>query len=526
MTKKSNCAFSPRNYVSPYKFHAIYVFTILIASCLMLSGCDKKNPSTPQGGTRTTVAIEDYYESPIMITETGYYYNADSENGGLWLHYLDKATGKDILLCAKPECKHDGNEFCVATNKKYSPLAFQLYDGAIYMAAICDGESSYDFKLVRISLDGTSMSEVTTYFSTNLIANNHPSKYRDKDFMMIHRGKALFQICVGGNDEVDDTLYYGTVLFDLNSGELTNLNPEGLSTDFPSWQNPSARGDCLYYFTQADRKKVLHRFHLSDQTDEELQLLPNFNGEYVALNDGTVFFKRASSSNLFVHRTDDTNEDLGKIKQTVCAKLYEESVPDFLSPEWYLPEIVVERETGVAFLATDGESLFVGTNRYFRDAFDYEVTLPEGKDDLIFYLDPETGQHLSNYDPETRKCLAYAWYGTPKENFLFTQYDSQGNKIRDLVVPIPVSNFDGYDGYRLNTLNPYFTDENVLLQCQIIAPDDPNAPGKDNDFAYIHVEERLEAFLSETAFPKPFYVTKTLWKKKNEPVYYFSGGAY
>ncbi len=498
---------------------------VAIVLSLTLAGCKGDSSASPSHLARTPVGIEDYYEMPIMETEKGYYYNAASEEGGLLLHYLDKATGKDILLCSKPECKHDGNEYCVATNRKYHPISFQLYDGAIYMAAICDGESSYDFKLVRIALDGTSMSDVATYFSTNLISNNHPSKYREEDYMLIHRGKALFQVCVGGNDEVDEVRYRGTFLYDLNSGEVTCFHPEGVSQDFSAWEAPTARGDSFYYFVKPERKKILHRLHLPDQTDEELELLPNFSGAYVVLNDGTIFYMNSLHSKLCMRRPDGTNEDLGKITQTIRAVLIESSVPDFLSPDWFPAEHEITRQSEPRFLSTDGESVFVFTGRYFRDASDYEFTLPEGKDDLLSYYDEETLLHISDFDFETRIGKCYAWYATPKGCFLFTQFDSRGNKIRDLQIPVITESFEEYQDYRPNTLNAYFTKDKVLFQLMMIEPKDPENPnGNDESFIFVDVEETIAEFLEEVAFPKPFWTAKHLWHRPE--VNYITGYSY
>ena len=101
---------------------------------------------------------------PILKTDQGYYDNAMSKH--LFLYYHDIASGKEILLCNKPECKHDGNEYCVATNSKYEPLAFQMYDGYLYVAAKCLTDEKLEFKLLRIAPDGSSLTEVATYYNT------------------------------------------------------------------------------------------------------------------------------------------------------------------------------------------------------------------------------------------------------------------------------------------------------------------------------------------------------------------------
>ena len=55
----------------------------------------------------------------MMRTEKGFYHYNDSLGG---FRYYDAATGKEMFLCNKPECRHDGNEVCIATNEKYPEL--------------------------------------------------------------------------------------------------------------------------------------------------------------------------------------------------------------------------------------------------------------------------------------------------------------------------------------------------------------------------------------------------------------------
>ena len=82
----------------------------LAAACiaLTLTGCNNTTPT--EDYLNTNKGSSAYH--PIMKTENGYYYNDPME--GLGLKYHDNATGKDIYLCAKPECSHDGNSFCTA----------------------------------------------------------------------------------------------------------------------------------------------------------------------------------------------------------------------------------------------------------------------------------------------------------------------------------------------------------------------------------------------------------------------------
>ena len=85
-----------------------------------------------------------------MLSEKGYYYYSYTDRG---LRYYDFSTQKDIFLCNKPECLHDGNAFCVATNRKYGKIDYVLYGDRIYMSAFeLDENERIQMKLLA---DGT-----------------------------------------------------------------------------------------------------------------------------------------------------------------------------------------------------------------------------------------------------------------------------------------------------------------------------------------------------------------------------------
>ena len=86
------------------------------------------------------IISEDYNEgncgnlfmNPIMKTESGFYYSQSIYNN-LSLHYYDSAHGNNMYLCNKPECRHDGNEFCAATSDKFNVMETVLYGGSLYI---------------------------------------------------------------------------------------------------------------------------------------------------------------------------------------------------------------------------------------------------------------------------------------------------------------------------------------------------------------------------------------------------------
>lgn len=82
---------------------------MLTAACavLSLSGCTGSDKA--YGGSDFVGGNPAYSMCQVMETENGYY------NTAMGLAYYDKATGKSLYLCSKPECVHDGSEYCTAT---------------------------------------------------------------------------------------------------------------------------------------------------------------------------------------------------------------------------------------------------------------------------------------------------------------------------------------------------------------------------------------------------------------------------
>lgn len=120
----------------------------------------KKHPQTIKitwkNGTMLNLTSEehsspyntDHYPNPtgsvdyITPTENGWYFRktvfpADNDNsfhldGISTLYYCDRESGTTVPVCAKPNCLHDGNEYCSATTKTYACSYMQYYNGNLY----------------------------------------------------------------------------------------------------------------------------------------------------------------------------------------------------------------------------------------------------------------------------------------------------------------------------------------------------------------------------------------------------------
>lgn len=84
------------------------------------------------------------YLEDLTPTESGWFYrkNVAKPNNSMLpnigsqasiLSYVDKATGQNVPVCAKPNCLHDGSsEYCTATSMAYACSYMQYYNGYLY----------------------------------------------------------------------------------------------------------------------------------------------------------------------------------------------------------------------------------------------------------------------------------------------------------------------------------------------------------------------------------------------------------
>lgn len=366
---------------------------------------------TPAGNIGTTICF------PIMETEKGYYFNASYLSLNLFYH--DKTTDKVIPLCSKPECRHDGSEFCTATNANYAPLAMQLYNNRILVSAYTYKNDQIEFKLLEIAADGSSLTELNTYYTCSaqeIIVSPIP----DQNYMIIHRNKVILQLSLCVNAGFDASLLFGTAILNLDNGQLEYVYEEPVSGSNPQWVNPKPQGDYLYYVVREPHKFRLHRFHLTDKTDETLELVTNFDGNYFFLDEEQILYFRSSRSSLWLHAlTDHSNTELDLLYTDQYFELENEDLPEalpanptaedikrieadgsflYLNNHWY------ERRT-IPFVpsawACDGEYLYLMDPYYIYSS----------EEDRI--LNPEVSGHFTVYDKNLQK---QAWIAFPNYN--------------------------------------------------------------------------------------------------------------
>ena len=82
--------------------------------------------------------------------------------------FRDPDTGEEVPLCARPNCLHDGNEYCEATSTAYYRGEPVWYDGVLYAGATTtckEGEDPHNIRNVLLSYApfGTGITELATF---------------------------------------------------------------------------------------------------------------------------------------------------------------------------------------------------------------------------------------------------------------------------------------------------------------------------------------------------------------------------
>ena len=162
------------------------VMGLAVLGILGLAGC-KKEQEQEQKKELSFVSADyqrgntsKYLPEPMMKTEKGYYYYSEFYKG---FRYYDVATDKEMYLCNKPECRHDGNQFCVATNEKYRVLDYCLYGENIMVYTTVTGclHEAADFAAIGQWLAGAERYFLQGFKDSGDILGGDPAPFAVSD---------------------------------------------------------------------------------------------------------------------------------------------------------------------------------------------------------------------------------------------------------------------------------------------------------------------------------------------------------
>lgn len=330
------------------------ISVILILSALItLCSCSGGAVKVSQTEECIPSNCQEMFEEIILESENGYYFRV-IEDWQEKLKYYDKASGEVIICCSKPECMHDGNEYCAATSGKYLIQSMAMYDGAVYAVMYTAFETdTLEFKLVRIEPDGTARSEVCTFLT---LKNAGAAEADFMDKIILHKGKAFVDYSysyVTSDGWAVGSSYYGKVMIDLSTGEYSEVPlPDGVTRDniIHTARTSRVDGNWLYNVITTDEDKLNHFsiYRWNFVTGEYQKLdVPQVVSSYT-VNDGIVYYT-------VVDRTDIENKTVQIYRHFpdtgVTEKFTESSIPEenvietsIIGGNNNAPEVTTDRE--------------------------------------------------------------------------------------------------------------------------------------------------------------------------------------
>ncbi len=301
-----------------------WISVVLLTSTIMLTiafgGCGKKIGKntyvvTPVDGENFNASC-DLFARTLEGDQGIYYRGYRGRFGPMDYHYYDYESGKSVYLCSKPECMHDGNELCVATNENYLVGDDIFYDGKIYCSAYITG--GLKFVLLRIEPDGSALTEVATLKESI----GTPTGFECGE-IFIHRG----YVFASYGYRTEDKLCEGTVVYNLLDGTLSELpeyeykvSLEGIYTDAPIVRsNFKAAGNYVYFnelrpIKERKNKRYLCRYDLSLGEIKDVPIDVMYQGTYcVTEPDNVVYTDKFNHLYKYDFASDET---------TPCSDLY------------------------------------------------------------------------------------------------------------------------------------------------------------------------------------------------------------
>ena len=249
-----------------------------LSALLLLSGCKKQSPDDMPPDTPYN-----HGRYAIMETENGFYSNAGTDiiDDTICLRFYERDTDKQVYLCARPECQHNGSENCAATYKALSCVNSVLYSGGIYVLALENSSDSVSYNLYKAELDGTAITKVGTAFSVNTSDTEY--EYQRECFI-IHKGYAYIPYHISFGNSSFGSGGNGLVRMNITDGSTeTILSGEDYFSAYP--HNIFGYGDCVYYDMYGinyNSNDGFHAYNITEKTESKTEY-------FIAAGDNKLF---------------------------------------------------------------------------------------------------------------------------------------------------------------------------------------------------------------------------------------------
>ena len=341
----------------------------------------------------------DKYDAHIMKGTDGYYYTKYKSVGDnkatMAVYYYDKASGQSIPLCSKPQCMHDGNDFCTATGggiyRIYESLV-TMYNGYIYRLGNNAAETeNWSLSLLKMDLQGNELSEVADVFSVPMTDEIQITpQIRSAVF---HYGKLFVSVSI-----LRETWENALYIVDLASGEVKEINIAPAENGTKKWGESvcsyiTADGDYLYYTIRCCRfdnttiqsenhmtynRTVMHRYNIKTGATEVISALPDVYSSFTVA-DGIIYYTVAD-------RSDNTislySYDIANDKTTTLADKLQQNYVDGKYVEQNQKATVVtdKKYLYVCTRGLTGHYAESNADKYKQDDIDFYIYSLDGKE--------------------------------------------------------------------------------------------------------------------------------------------------
>lgn len=324
--------------------------------------------------------------SPIMETENGYYSNyKNAFKDAMCLRFYERGTDKQIFLCAKPECQHDGGSMCVAT-QEMDCINTVLYDGFIYVLAVKEIDDTVSYDLYKAALDGSSLTKVGTAFSVN---NSSDEEYeRSGENFIIHKGYAY----------IPYHLTFGASQFGFAGSGLVKMNIADGSTEtllsgenyFSAWpQELQGSGDQVYYIADG-----VNRYNI---TSGEIEKLPDINW-YSSVGKEKYYaaetFGKDGKLVTEIYAYDKESNEKTVLRSDEVSGIFN-FAPQLLP---YEDKLIIGSDGNIYVYSESGELLAEADDFYEKDGQWENTSLKISEDKLYFIVPVEVEDGTSLYD--------------------------------------------------------------------------------------------------------------------------------
>ena len=382
----------------------ILTFLSAVLLSVTASGCSGSGDSLPED-----TPYNHCEKFSIMETEQGFYTNINGfASNGINLKFTEKGTNKQVYLCAKPECMHDGGEMCTATYKNLYSMNSVLYDGAVYTLVIENINEAVSYGIYRSALDGSAITRVGSAFSVNNVKEENYG-FQIESFI-IHKGYAYvpYHLSFGGSAGFAGGGLARMNLADGNSEIIYSTESYYASTP----QNLQSSGDFVYYdiYDTSSRNKGFYAYSITDGTTEKLDLDKErvfIAGERVFVTKSTVWGKISSGAGN-PHDIYAVNKETGV--KTVLMNVDKGQI-HCDSPLPYKDMIIITLDSGVYVYSETGE-LISAVEALSTEAYGGScTTLIFG--DKLYLVEPNYEDNEASFFP-----VSYSYYSCPVEDIL------------------------------------------------------------------------------------------------------------